>query len=128
MTLQKMAKHNMPLFVISMGSLAVSIALFSVCFLSSIMAIGLTNSFTYLALAFVFSGIFLMTASFLLFSPKGVILKNHSKQLERQNLEELSEEELHALIDLHRSQKNFEAADRASKYLILKVENEESKN
>ncbi|MCW5824392.1 MAG: hypothetical protein KIT34_16425 [Cyanobacteria bacterium TGS_CYA1] len=126
MTLQKMAKHNMPLFAISMVSLAASIALFTVAILASVVH-NVGSFFTFLAFAFICAGTFIITSTLLLFGPKGVIVKNYSKQLERQNLEELSEEELHTLIDFHRSQKNFEAADHASKYLMLKLENEETK-
>ena len=74
----------------------------------------------------IFGGVFIVTISLMMFGPKGIMPKQYSKQLERQNLEDLSEEELHTLIDFHRSQKNFDAADHASKYLMLKLDNNES--
>ncbi len=126
LTLQKLAKHNTPLFAIWMISLAASIALFTVCLLSGVVHI-LSSFFTFLAFALICSGIFITSSTLLFFGPKGVLAKRYSKQLERQDLDELSEEELHTLIDFHRNQKNFEAADRVSKFLMLKLD-DDSKN
>jgi hypothetical protein len=125
LTLQKLSQNNLPLFITSMVSLAGSVAFFGLCLLA-----GLKMSFggllNYLALAMIFGGVFIVTISLMMFGPKGIMPKQYSKQLERQNLEDLSEEELHTLIDFHRSQKNFDAADHASKYLMLKLDNNES--
>lgn len=126
LTLQKLAKHNKPLFVISMGSFAISFTLFTVCCLSGLMAVSLSNFFAYIAFAFIFAGIFLVTTTLLLYGPKGVFAKRYSKQLEKQNLDELSVDELHTLIDFHHNQKNFEAADRVSKFLMLKLDDDSS--
>lgn len=124
LTLQKLAKHNTPLFAISMASLAASIALFTVCLLASTVHI-LSAFFTFHAFALICTGICIITTTLLFFGPKGVLAKRYSKQLERQDLHKLSEEELHTLIDFHRNLKNFEAADHVSKHLMLKVEAED---
>lgn len=124
LTLQKLAKHNTPLFAISMVSLAASIALFTVCLLSSVVHL-LSAFFTFLAFAFICTGIFIVSSTFLFFGPKGVLAKRYSKQLERQDLDKLSADELHTLIDFHRNLNNLEAADQASKHLMLKLENDE---
>ncbi|MDX2107956.1 MAG: hypothetical protein SFY67_16255 [Candidatus Melainabacteria bacterium] len=124
LTLQKLAKHNTPLFAISMVSLAASIALFTVAILASVVH-NLSSFFTFLAFAFICAGACVITSTLLFFGPKGVLAKRYSKQLEQQDLHKLSEEELHTLIDFHRNLKNFEAADQVSKHLMLKVEAEE---
>lgn len=125
LTLQKLSQHNLPLFITSMISLTGAIAFLALCLLSGL-KMGFGGLMNYLALAMIFAGVFIVTISIMIFGPNGIMLKQYSKQLERQNLEELSEEELHTLIDFHRNQKNFDAADHASKYLMLKLENNES--
>lgn len=127
LTLQKLSQHNLPLFIASIVSLAGTVAFFGLCLLSGLKMSfgGLLNNF---ALALIFAGVFIVSISLMIFGPNGIMAKQYSKQLERQNLEELSEEELHTLIDFHRSQKNLDAADHASKYLMLKLEKNESEN
>lgn len=124
--MQKLARHNLPLFLTVAGSLAGAVIFFALCVISGLTSMSFGALMAYLALAMIFGGVFIGSVSILLFSPKGILAKNESKHLERQDLDELTEEELNALIDFHRSQKNFDAADSASKYLMLKVENNET--
>ena len=125
-TLQRLAQQNRPLFILSCGSLAASFAFLSMALLLSFTQIAFSAYTGYLALGLVFAGAFILVMTLMIFGPKGLLCKQYSKELEQQNLEELSVEELQKLIDFHRSQKNFDAADHASKYLILKLENNET--
>ena len=125
LTLQRLAQHNLPLLIMSGASLALSLVFLMLALLSSLTKMAFSSYMGYMALGFICTGIFIMMTTLMLFGPKGILAKKYSNQLERQNLDELSEEELQTLISFHHSQKNFDAADRASKYLMLKVESDE---
>lgn len=126
MTLQKLARHNLPLFVGATSGLAGGIIFFMWTAMSAARAAGHQAMFSFIALGLICTGIALVFFTLLLFGPKGAMSKNLSKRLERQKLDELNEEELHTLIEFHSSQKNLDAADQVSKYLMLKVDKDEA--
>lgn len=94
--------------------------------MSAARAAGHQAMFGFIALGLICTGIALIFFTLLLFGPKGAMAKQYSKRLERQNLDALSDEELHTLIEFHTNQKNLDAADQVSKYLMLKVDKDEA--
>lgn len=124
-TLQKLAKHNLPLFIGAVSGLGGGLVFFLWAAMSAVRSAGLPGMFSFIALGLICTGIAILMLTLLLFGPKGAMAKQYSKKLERQNLDELSNEQLHTLIEFHTNQKNLDAADQVSKYLMLKVDKEE---
>ncbi len=127
MSLQKIAQHNLPLFICSMGGLAAGLVftMYAVLTMATKMTIATSGFFMFVAGACISFGLAIVLFTLLFFGPKGVMAKNYSKAMENEDLSTLSVEQLNTLIEFHRFHKNLEAADRASKFLVLKVDSEE---